>query len=37
MENNARSALHPLLTVAAIAVTVFCAIGVATLTGMLPV
>jgi outer membrane lipoprotein SlyB len=36
MENTARSALHPLLTVAAIAVTVFSAVGVATLTGMIP-
>jgi len=36
MESNARSALHPVLTVAAIAVTVFSAVGVATLTGMIP-
>ena len=36
MENNARSALHPVLTVAAIAITVFSAVGVATLTGMIP-
>jgi len=36
MDNTARSALHPLLTVAAIAVTVFSAVGVATLTGMIP-
>jgi outer membrane lipoprotein SlyB len=36
MDNTARSPLHPLLTVAAIAVTVFSAIGVATLTGMIP-
>ncbi len=36
MENTARSALHPLLTVAAVAVTVFSAIAVATLTGMIP-
>ena len=36
MENTARSALHPMLTVAAIAVTVFSAVGVATLTGMIP-
>ncbi|HYN11884.1 MAG TPA: hypothetical protein VET51_04465 [Burkholderiales bacterium] len=31
-----RSPLHPLLTVAAISVTVLCAAGVATLTGMIP-
>jgi outer membrane lipoprotein SlyB len=36
MDNTARSALHPLLTVAAVAVTVFSAVGVATLTGMIP-
>ena len=36
MDNKARSALHPVLTVAAIAVTVFSAVGVATLTGMIP-
>jgi outer membrane lipoprotein SlyB len=36
MDNTARSALHPLLSVAAIAVTVFSAVGVATLTGMIP-
>jgi outer membrane lipoprotein SlyB len=36
MDNTARSALHPLLTVAAIAITVFSAVGVATLTGMIP-
>jgi outer membrane lipoprotein SlyB len=34
--DNARSALHPLLTVAAISVTVFSAVGVATLAGMMP-
>ena len=37
MDTNTRSALHPLLTVAAISVTVFCAVGAATLTGMIPV
>ena len=36
MENTERSALHPLLTLAAISVTVFSAVGVATLTGMMP-
>ncbi|HZM35140.1 MAG TPA: glycine zipper 2TM domain-containing protein [Burkholderiales bacterium] len=34
METNIRSPLHPLLTMAAISVTVFCAVGAATLTGM---
>lgn len=33
---NARSGLHPLLTAAAISVTVFSAVGVATLTGLVP-
>jgi outer membrane lipoprotein SlyB len=33
---NAKSGLHPLLTAAAIAVTVFSAVGVATLTGLVP-
>jgi outer membrane lipoprotein SlyB len=37
MDTNIRSPLHPLLTVAAISVTVFCAVGAATLTGMIPV
>ena len=36
MDNSIRSPLHPVLTVAAIAVTVFSAVGVATLTGMIP-
>lgn len=36
METLARRTLHPLLTVAAISVTVFSAVGVATLTGVLP-
>jgi outer membrane lipoprotein SlyB len=39
MENNAmetKSRLHPLLTAAAISVTVFSAVGVATLTGLVP-
>jgi outer membrane lipoprotein SlyB len=34
---NTRSALHPLLTLAAVSLTVFSAVGVATLTGLLPV
>jgi outer membrane lipoprotein SlyB len=34
METNAR--LHPLLTAAAISITVFSAVGVATLTGVMP-
>lgn len=33
---NTKSGLHPLLTAAAIAVTVFSAVGVATLTGLVP-
>ena len=33
---NARSGLHPLLTAAAISVTVLSAVGVATLTGLSP-
>ena len=37
MDTNTRSALHPLLTIAAISVTVFSAVGAATLTGMIPV
>jgi hypothetical protein len=37
MDTNARSPLHPLLTMAAISVAVFCAVGAATLTGMVPV
>src|SRR5258706_651801 len=36
MEAVAKKALHPLLTVAAISVTVFSAVGVAALTGVLP-
>ena len=39
MENNAmetKARLHPLLTAAAISVTVFSAVGVATLTGLVP-
>lgn len=37
MEQATRSPLHPLLTVAAVAITVFSAVGVATLSGMIPV
>lgn len=37
MEQQIAPPLQPLLTVAAIAVTVFSAIGAATLTGMIPV
>jgi outer membrane lipoprotein SlyB len=33
---NTKSSLHPLLTAAAISVTVFSAVGVATLTGLVP-
>jgi len=36
MEATQKSSLHPLLTAAAISVTVFSAVGVATLTGLLP-
>lgn len=36
MEANAKPSLHPLLTAAAIAVTVFSAMGVGALTGFLP-
>jgi outer membrane lipoprotein SlyB len=36
MEANARPRLHPLLTAAAISVTVFSAVGVGALTGFLP-
>jgi outer membrane lipoprotein SlyB len=36
METVAKKALHPLLTVAAISVTVFSAVGIAALTGVLP-
>jgi len=36
METNAKPRLHPLLTAAAISVTVFSAVGVGALTGLLP-
>src|SRR6266403_2887911 len=36
METTSKSRLHPLLTAAAISVTVFSAAGVAALTGLLP-
>lgn len=36
MEQSARKPLHPLITVAAIAVIVFCAAGIAAITGLIP-
>ena len=36
MEEAARPRLHPLITVAAVAVTIFSAVGIAAITGLLP-
>ncbi len=36
MEQSTRKPLHPLLVVAAVAVIVFCAVGIAAITGVLP-